>query len=157
MRKTVGFLAAVAALMLCVGVATATAGGGKSVSVLLCVKNGWQTVVRSDASHFVSEEDCVSYAAHGGTPTPETASQVQCESVGATFSRNPATDLLGFTGGNLRFVWSCNGYPVYDVFGRDLIPLDNDCTADTAPSFHDLPSLGLFPGIVDLTCYRVVQ
>ena len=36
----------------------------------LCQKDGWQTLVRSDASGFNSEEACVSYAAEGGTLLP---------------------------------------------------------------------------------------
>jgi hypothetical protein len=56
-----------AALALTVGVATATAGGGNSANAKLCQKGGWQTLVRSDGSSFANQDECVSYAAKGGT------------------------------------------------------------------------------------------
>jgi hypothetical protein len=74
------------ALALTVGVATANAGGGNSGNAKLCQNGGWQHLYRSDGSSFASEEDCVSYGAHGGTLTQKTKSQLDCESFGGTFA-----------------------------------------------------------------------
>jgi hypothetical protein len=57
-----------AALALTVGVTTATGGGGNSAAAKACQKGGWQTLYRSDGTSFANEDECVSYAAKGGTP-----------------------------------------------------------------------------------------
>jgi len=59
-------MALCAALALTVGVATATAGGGNSGNAKQCQKGGWTTLYRSDSTSFVSQDDCVFYAAQGG-------------------------------------------------------------------------------------------
>lgn len=41
--------------------------GGNSENAKACHKGGWEGLVRSDGSAFASEEECVSYAAQGGT------------------------------------------------------------------------------------------
>jgi len=60
-----------------IGMASAYAGPvtvpGNSPNAKLCQKNGWQNWVRADQTPFISEEDCVSYAAHGGVLTARTA------------------------------------------------------------------------------------
>jgi hypothetical protein len=51
---------------------TSTAGAaksGNSANAKLCQKDGWQDWVRADQTAFANEEDCVSYAALGGTLT----------------------------------------------------------------------------------------
>jgi hypothetical protein len=60
-------LALCAALALSIGVATATAAGGNSANAKLCQKGGWMNVQGSDGTQFASEDECVSYGAHGGT------------------------------------------------------------------------------------------
>lgn len=42
-------------------------GGGNSPNAKLCQKNGWLGLVSSTGDSFASEEECVSYAAQGGT------------------------------------------------------------------------------------------
>lgn len=62
-------LAAVTATALIVGVSAAGAAkGGNSENAKLCQKGGWQDLVGSQGQSFASEEECVSYAAQGGTP-----------------------------------------------------------------------------------------
>jgi hypothetical protein len=60
-----------AALALTVGVTTANAGGGNSGAAHACQKGGWMNLIRSDGTPFTSEDDCVSYAAQGGTLKPK--------------------------------------------------------------------------------------
>jgi hypothetical protein len=55
-----------------VGMASAYGAGGNlgnSPNAKLCHQGGWQNWVRADQTPFTSEEDCVSYAAHGGVLT----------------------------------------------------------------------------------------
>jgi hypothetical protein len=92
-------MACCAALALTVGVATATAGGGNSEAAKACQKGGWQNFIRSeDGSSFKNQGDCVSYAAKGGTLTPKTAQQRDCESFGGEFVAGPASESV---------LWSC--------------------------------------------------
>jgi hypothetical protein len=113
---------------LTVGIAAANAGtGGNSANAKLCQKNGWQTLYRSDGSAFASEEDCVSYAAQGGTLTKKTKSQLDCEAIGGTFSTDPASNqVISAFGGT--FLWSCNNSSSYP-------DLSADCFADGGTSF----------------------
>src|SRR5262249_6532405 len=43
-----------------------------SANAKLCQKGGWQTLLTSDGKPFASEQDCVSYAAKGGTLKTQT-------------------------------------------------------------------------------------
>jgi hypothetical protein len=87
-----------AALIVCLSqVGVAWAGGGNSAKAKQCQKNGWQKVFRSDGSSFASEEDCVAYAAQGGSLA--TVSQLNCQSFGGTYATGTAPVL-----------WTCNGY-----------------------------------------------
>jgi len=61
-----------AALMLTVGAATATAGGGNSANAKLCQNGGWKHWVRTNQTTFTNQGDCVSYSAHDGTLTSPT-------------------------------------------------------------------------------------
>lgn len=45
-------------------------GGGNSSAAHLCYQGGWQHLATADGTPFTSVGDCVSYAAHGGTPGP---------------------------------------------------------------------------------------
>jgi len=141
--RRIGFLALVGVLALSVGVASASAGGGKggnSANAKLCYKNGWQSLYTSTGAAFTSEEACVSYAAQGGTLTSKTKSQLDCESLGGTFSTDPSTN--GAVGGQIAVVWTCNGwsYADFNAFRADVHLLGIDCgtgfgavaTADTS-------------------------
>jgi hypothetical protein len=59
------FLAALVAALAVAGGALA-AKGGNAANAKLCHQGGWQTLMDSSASGFVSEDECVSYGAHGG-------------------------------------------------------------------------------------------
>jgi hypothetical protein len=104
-------LALCALLTLSAGVATASArdgNGGNSANAKLCQMNGWQHVFRADGTRFASQEDCVSYGAHGGTiltSPPANQSQLDCEANGGQFSTT--NDPFGGPG---VFMWSCSGY-----------------------------------------------
>ena len=71
------FLAAVIAfiavvVVVAIGVETASAADrGNSANAKLCQKDGWGTLVRSDGSSFANQDECVSYAAKGGTLQPK--------------------------------------------------------------------------------------
>lgn len=43
--------------------------GGNSANAKLCYKGGWEDWVRSDQTTFANQNECVSYAANGGTLT----------------------------------------------------------------------------------------
>jgi len=66
-------VAAVAAAIL---VPLAVAGGGNSANAQACQKGGWQGLARQGNTGFNNQDECVSYAAHGGVltkkqPAPE--------------------------------------------------------------------------------------
>jgi len=67
MRSRLVFLSALAILALGVGTSPALAGGGKSGSAKACQKGGWQLLQTSTGATFGSQDECVSYAAQGGT------------------------------------------------------------------------------------------
>jgi hypothetical protein len=144
---------------LTIGVATATAGGGNSANAKLCQKNGWQSLFDSNGGTFTNEEDCVAYAAHGGTlyttnPNPYPASKSDCESIGGTFSTDPATDEVTTGGPRIQVVWTCNGWPYSGVDSLNsaegaMIP---DCAADRVNA--GLGGLET-PGIGRFTCYVI--
>jgi hypothetical protein len=93
---------------LTVGVATATAaGGGNSPGASACQGGGWRNLVGVSSSAFRNQGECASYAAHGGTLSPKSASQALCETYGGTFSTDPASSY--FDNPLAAFVWSCNG------------------------------------------------
>ena len=69
-RFTVVSMVVLAGLVLGIGVATASGGGGNSANAKLCQKNGWKKLLRSDGTAFRNQGDCVSYAAQGGTLHP---------------------------------------------------------------------------------------
>jgi hypothetical protein len=114
---------------LTIGVATAYAGGGNSANAKLCQKGGWQTLIRSDGSSFVSEEDCVSYGAQGGTLHQKSKSQLDCEAQGGTFDHN---DLTGVPSADV-VVWTCNGSAIVEA---DIQLLQSDCLADGGNVFY---------------------
>src|ERR1700745_314279 len=70
------FMAAVVAAMAIPSAvfAASTTGGGNSVVAKLCQKSGWQAIASSTAAPpFASQEECVSFGAHGGTLVPYAA------------------------------------------------------------------------------------
>ena len=124
MREHIWLVAAAAlAVSLSVGVATATAAkSGNSANAKLCYKGGWTHLVRSEnSSGFASEEDCVSYAAQGGTLAPKPTVQQHCEALGGQYSTDPSSDQLV---GGIGFLWSCNGW------NGDPSTISADCASD---------------------------
>jgi hypothetical protein len=61
---------------------------GNSLNAKACQKHGWETYVRADQSAFSDEQECVSYAAQGGTLTVPTTNawEAACILVGGAFS-----------------------------------------------------------------------
>ena len=120
---------------LSVGVATAYADKGRNNdNAKQCQKGGWQTLYTDGGTSFASEQECVSYAAQGGTLTTKTKSQLDCESFSGTFAPRLAH-------------WTCTGVP--PASAPDAKPvLTGDCTADGGASI-----IGLHPeGIIDVYC-----
>jgi hypothetical protein len=116
-------------LSISVGVASATAGhgkGGNSTNAKQCYKGGWQSLYTATGATFAGEEDCVSYAAEGGTllTSPPTRSQIDCEALGGAFSTDPATAATPFEG---TVLWTCNELP-----GFPATSLRDDCLDDGA-------------------------
>jgi hypothetical protein len=71
LRTSIMLMAAAGStVVLSVGVATATAGGGNSKNAHLCQKGGWMKLEGSDGTQFANQGACVSYGAHGGTIVP---------------------------------------------------------------------------------------
>ena len=129
-------IVAIAAIGVPLATATAaTAAGGNSTNAKACQKGGWQNFVRTDGTTFSSETACVSYAAKGGTlTTPKTASQVDCESLGGTFT--------GPEPGNS--LWTCNSWTYATStdyqFGMDT--LTADCVTDGGIDLLIIPVQG---------------
>jgi hypothetical protein len=99
------------------------AKGGNNDTAKACQHGGWQTLLRSDGSSFASPGECASYGAHGGTFDTRTKSQVDCESVGGTFSTSTP-------------LWTCTNAP-----RSSFTTLTDDC-------FADLNRLGIVGGSV---------
>ena len=69
-RLMVVLMVVLAGLVLGIGAATASGGGGNSANAKSCQKKGWMELVRSDGTAFRNQGDCVSYGAQGGTLHP---------------------------------------------------------------------------------------
>jgi hypothetical protein len=133
------------ALVLSVGVAGASAGGGNSDAAKACQQGGWQHLYRTDGTGFKNEGDCVSYAARGGklttTTTTSKQSQLDCQAFGGTFAPGTAPVL-----------WTCNGWVntgLADFAAKDTTLL-SDCLADGGTALP-LGTLNI-PGAIDATC-----
>jgi hypothetical protein len=95
----VGLVLLVTAVVCLSQAAIASAGGGNSANAHLCQKGGWSTLARTDGSPFASQDDCVSYAAQGGTLVEASQAQLDCQSFGGTYAVGMGTTL-----------WTCNGW-----------------------------------------------
>lgn len=80
MSNTGLMLLVCAALALTVGAGTAAAGGGNAENAKKCQKGGWHSYATSDGRPFTSQDDCVGYAAQGGTcvALPDLRLDVDC-------------------------------------------------------------------------------
>jgi hypothetical protein len=98
----IALAAAVAALSLAVAVAPAMAGktGPNNASAKLCQKGGWQTLYQTTAPYaFASEQECVSYAAQGGSLLVDPPSSAAlCVVLGGSFVAGDGNPIL----------WDCN-------------------------------------------------
>jgi hypothetical protein len=45
--------------------------GGNSINAQACQQGGWQNLARQDGTGFTNQDECVSYAAHGGILKPK--------------------------------------------------------------------------------------
>jgi hypothetical protein len=119
MKMRVMMLVLCAGLALTVGITTASAGGGNSDNAKLCQQGGWEDLEREDGSPFKNDGDCVSYAAQGGTfgQPSSSAGQLFCESLGGTYSTDPATN---FFADYETVLWTCNNAPLVLQLGAFL-------------------------------------
>jgi len=117
---------------------------GNSPNAKLCQQGGWQKVLRSDGTRFVSEADCVAYGAMGGTVTVNQSLR-DCELFGGTYSTDPSTNQ--FAGGTL--LWTCLSYETFTTGPPPQPPsvLANDC-------FNTAPFGSRFGPIIDLSLPR---
>lgn len=149
-----GLLLAVAGglVVLSVGVATAAAGngnGGNSGNAKLCQKDGWQSLYTSTGG-FSSEDECVAYAAQGGTleTTPPPPPDL-CAYYGGTYSTDPSTD--GFLLQASTVLWTCNGWPFTSTdLSSKLNALTTDCTDYSGGNAY---AYGGGTSAEDFTCY----
>jgi hypothetical protein len=150
MRKQI-VMALCALFALTVGVTAASAdGGGNSADAHLCQNGGWQSLFTSTGATFANQDQCVSYAAQGGTifttPSPFPATKSACEALGGTFSTDPSTSFDGPSAGG-TFVWTCNNGPS-QAFSVSLL---NDCRTDGGKALSDMIFSGSRP--FDSTCF----
>jgi uncharacterized repeat protein (TIGR01451 family) len=83
-------------------VTTTRAGGGNSANAMLCQKNGWQSLFRTDGTVFGNQGDCVSYGARGGKlngPPVLTITKTADAAIVKAGSRLGVTVTLSNTGG----------------------------------------------------------
>jgi hypothetical protein len=115
--------------------AVASAGGGNSANAKLCQKGGWQALVRSDGSSFASEEQCVSYAAQGGTLAQPASISTYVQVSGVGFQRVGVMG-NGFTP-NTAITFSESGL---GPFGSVLAPgtVTSDPSGDFDSAANDL-------------------
>jgi hypothetical protein len=67
MTRLIQALVLTVALTATLGFATgALAKGGNSANAKKCQQGGWQTAQTNEGTSFSSEDDCISYGAHGG-------------------------------------------------------------------------------------------
>ena len=86
--------AATAAIM----VPLALAGGGNSDVAKACQQGGWQNLARLDGTGFNSQDECVSYGAHGSVPIAKPTSTPGSENFSSyAFDSRPDT----FSGGKI--------------------------------------------------------
>src|SRR5262245_12397927 len=114
-----------AVFALTVGIATATAGN--SPNAKLCQKGSWQKLFTSTGSSFGSEEECVSYAAKGGTLV-----------AGSTLRINVAVNTFDGTG-------SAGQDFTYTLNGGQAFSLDDDNNTD--PTLPDSRSFGVLGSV----------
>lgn len=93
----------------------------------MCQKGGWQSLYTSTGGTFTSEDQCTSYAAHGGTlrTTPNQAA-IDCAALGGTYGNN---DLIGVSA---PVIFTCDGYPYtsdYTTWMNQYHMLSADCSA----------------------------
>src|SRR5918998_264124 len=76
--------------------------GGNSANAKQCQKGGWQNLMGGDGTTFASEEECVAFAAKGGTLAPKPTLQQQweaeCVAGGGVVATNDPTGQ-----------WACSG------------------------------------------------
>ena len=87
------------AVSLSFGVATATAAkGSNSASAKACQKGGWENLMRSPSGPgFNSEQECVSYAAQGGTLLPKPTCTAGSDNFSAYEHQSQPTTFAGGT------------------------------------------------------------
>ena len=116
MRKSVLAMVVLAGVAMAFAGTAVAKGGGNSPNAKLCQKGGWQLLVRADGSSFANEQDCVSYAARGGTLI--SAAQFSCQSFGGTFVAN-SPDFPNDIWACLLWLWDANG-PLADQRNAEL-------------------------------------
>jgi hypothetical protein len=96
-KSRVGVLALTATMGLAlVGIASpAGAADPNAAAKALCKNDGWKTLVRADGTRFLSQGECVSYAANGGTPMPPVPA------LHLTYDGTAVAAYATFTGGSL--------------------------------------------------------
>lgn len=140
----------------------AAAPGGNAANAHACQKGGWETLARTEdaGAAFVSQGECVSYGAKGGT-------------IVDLVVRNPAIS-IDFTGNGGPYcavnvhlrdftpntVYTVDNYAEGYFYGATTITTDGDGNADYTPYTYyqygpfaqAIASNGVDSGLIDIAC-----
>ena len=139
-KVSFGLLVAATAAVIAVPLAVAAPGNGNSDNAKLCQKDGWQSLARTEdhASGFDNQDECVSYAAHGGKLVAKEAKPAITVVSAPTFGLNTKTCsvTVPYTEGIDTFLYGVNGYSQYTPITSDVTVTGSlDGTFGTAPQF----------------------
>ena len=136
MKRLFALLVVLAATaVVAVPLALAGADNGNSVNAKACQKGGWQTLARTqdNTSGFHNQDECVSYAAHGGTlvslvakPAPSTAASEPM----FNYDVNTCSVTVPYTPGLNTFLYGVPGHPETEAITSDVT-----VTPETAGQF----------------------
>jgi len=141
-KARVGVLALTATMGLGLVAIVSPAGAAdpNAAAKALCKDNGWKTLVRADGTPFLSQGECVSYAANGGTPVPRLHVTYDGSAIGAY-----ATLTGGSLGAGCRtFALTCDDTTSFAP--NDFIQLSVHMSCTTACPFG-LQVLALYNGV----------
>ena len=139
MKKVIfGLLVAATAAVVAVPLAVAAPGNGNSDNAKLCQKDGWQSLARSEdhTSGFNNQDDCVSYAAHGGKLVEKAPAIIEVPAPTFGLDIKTCSVTVPYTQGIDTFLMGVNGHPETEAITGDVTVTGSlDGAPDTAGQF----------------------
>jgi len=134
--KRIIFGLIVAAVSAAILVPLAVAGGGNSANAKLCQQGGWQSLARQDSTGFSNQDECVSYAAHGGLLKSKPTGPIAVSVPMFNLDANTCSVTVPKTPGIDTFLYGVNGHPETEAITSNVTVTGSLSGADnTAPQF----------------------